>query len=120
CSRTSRTHLARNWGSIFFGMLSILPDSNSNGIKPGPIHFTPPIHSALVSVPARSLSTCRTAHKTDRSESQMRVAAYHSINPTDPDVHHIHVDCPSGQQIPLANRRSGTNRWPLCKHCRSK
>ena len=30
----SRTHLARSWGSIFFGTLSILPDSNSSGIKP--------------------------------------------------------------------------------------
>ncbi len=48
----------------------------------------------------------------------MRVAAYHSINPTDPDVHHVHDDCPSGQQIPAHNRRSGTNGWPLCKHCR--
>src|SRR5690606_22330093 len=38
CSLTSRTHLARSWGSIFFGMLSILSDSNSSGIKPGPIH----------------------------------------------------------------------------------
>ena len=37
CSRTSRTHLARSSGSIFFGMLSILPDSNSNGIKPGSV-----------------------------------------------------------------------------------
>ena len=36
-SCTSRTHLARSWGSIFFGMLSILPDSNSSGIKPGPV-----------------------------------------------------------------------------------
>src|SRR5699024_8772348 len=39
CSRTSRTHLARSWGSIFFGMLSILSDSNSSGIKPDPIHL---------------------------------------------------------------------------------
>jgi len=30
---------ARSWGSIFFGMLSILSDSNSSGIKPGPIQF---------------------------------------------------------------------------------
>ena len=29
----------RTWAdSIFFGMLSILSDSNSSGIKPGPIH----------------------------------------------------------------------------------
>ncbi|MGW9826910.1 hypothetical protein ACUXNS_001919, partial [Brevibacterium pityocampae] len=31
------THLARSWGSIFFGMLSILPDLNSSGIKPGAV-----------------------------------------------------------------------------------
>jgi hypothetical protein len=47
----------------------------------------------------------------------MRVSAYHSINETDPDVHHVHDDCPSGQQIPSFNRRNGTNGWPLCKHC---
>src|SRR5699024_1883895 len=39
CSRTSRTHLARSWESIFHGCLSILSDSNSSGIKPGPIQF---------------------------------------------------------------------------------
>lgn len=48
----------------------------------------------------------------------MRVPPYHSINPTDPDVHHTFDNCPSGQQIPLRNRRQGTNNWPLCKHCR--
>lgn len=48
----------------------------------------------------------------------MRVPAYHSTNPTDPDVHHVHNNCPSGQQIPARSRRSGTNSWPLCKHCR--
>jgi hypothetical protein len=47
----------------------------------------------------------------------MRVSAYHSINETDPDVHHVHDNCPSGQQIPSFNRRNGTNGWPLCKHC---
>lgn len=48
----------------------------------------------------------------------MRAPAYYSINPTDPDVHHVHSDCPSGQQIAANNLRSGTNGWPLCKHCR--
>ena len=47
----------------------------------------------------------------------MRVPAYHSTNPRDPDVHHIHADCPSGQQIPSINKRLGTNGYPLCKHC---
>jgi hypothetical protein len=45
-------------------------------------------------------------------------APYHSINPTDPDVHHVFSDCPSGQQIPSYNRREGTNGWPMCRHCR--
>jgi hypothetical protein len=47
----------------------------------------------------------------------MKSAPYYSINPTDPDVHHDHSDCPSGQQIPSANRRNGTNGKPRCKHC---
>jgi hypothetical protein len=45
--------------------------------------------------------------------------AYHSNNPSDPDVYHTHEDCPSGQQIPAANREEGEgvgNR--LCEHCR--
>src|SRR5699024_7935983 len=42
CARTSRTHLARSWESIFHGCLSILSDSNSSGIKPGPIHIELP------------------------------------------------------------------------------
>lgn len=46
-----------------------------------------------------------------------RVAAYHSTNPSDPDVHHVFSDCPAGQQIPAANRASGTNGWRLCKKC---
>lgn len=37
CSDTSRAHLLSSWGSISFGMPSMLPDSNSNGMKPGPI-----------------------------------------------------------------------------------
>ncbi len=50
----------------------------------------------------------------------MRVSPYHSINQADPDVHHVHSDCPTGQQIPAYNKRSGTNGWPLCKQCRDK
>ena len=49
----------------------------------------------------------------------MRVPPYHSTNATDPDVHHTHDNCPSGQQIPAHNKRPGTNTWPLCKHCAS-
>jgi hypothetical protein len=44
----------------------------------------------------------------------MLVSPYYSINPTDPDVHHTHSDCISGQQIPAHNKRSGTNDYPLC------
>jgi hypothetical protein len=43
---------------------------------------------------------------------------YISTNPTDPDVHHLFSDCPSGQQIPPENREEGSNGWPLCDHCR--
>ncbi|MCU1370093.1 MAG: hypothetical protein JWO77_1287 [Ilumatobacteraceae bacterium] len=48
-----------------------------------------------------------------------RVSAYHSTNETDPDKHHVFSDCPNGQQIPAANRRSGTNGWPLCGSCKN-
>ena len=47
----------------------------------------------------------------------MRVAPYHSKNPTDPDVHHVHDNCPSGQQIPPHNKVAGMGGYPLCKHC---
>lgn len=49
----------------------------------------------------------------------MKVAAYYSANQSDPDVHHNQSECPSGKQIPAHNRRSGTNNWPLCAHCRN-
>lgn len=42
---------------------------------------------------------------------------YHSIEPTDPDVHHVFEDCPNGQQILPQNRRDGTNNWPKCGSC---
>ena len=47
----------------------------------------------------------------------MKVNSYYSANPSDPDVHHNHNDCPSGQQIPISNKRSGTNGYPRCGHC---
>ncbi len=47
----------------------------------------------------------------------VRVHPYHSSNRSDPDVHHRHDNCPSGQQIPWRNRQSGTGGYPLCKHC---
>lgn len=45
-------------------------------------------------------------------------APYHSSNPSDPDVHHDYSDCPNGQQIPAANRRSGTGGYPRCANCK--
>ena len=48
----------------------------------------------------------------------MKVPAYYSIDPTDPDVWHDHDNCPAGQQIPARNRREGkpaTHR--RCEHC---
>lgn len=51
-------------------------------------------------------------------ETPVRVPAYYSSNPTDPDVHHVHDDCPTGRQIPAHNRRQGTGGNRLCKDCR--
>ncbi|GAB2817820.1 hypothetical protein GCM10027022_04750 [Alpinimonas psychrophila] len=47
----------------------------------------------------------------------MRVSPYYSINPSDPDVHHVHGNCPTGQRIPAHNKRAGTNGYRLCKVC---
>lgn len=35
----------------------------------------------------------------------MLVSPYFYSNPSDPDVHHRHSDCPSGQQIPERNKQ---------------
>ncbi len=50
----------------------------------------------------------------------MRVPAYHSSNQSDPDIHHNHSDCPTGQQIPAHNKLDGTGGYPRCKQCVSK
>lgn len=44
--------------------------------------------------------------------------AYHSSNPSDPDVYHERDDCPTGKQIPAKNRveGKGTGSRP-CKDC---
>jgi len=44
--------------------------------------------------------------------------AYHSTNPSDPDVYHESDSCPTGQQIPPSNRApgKGTGNRP-CKQC---
>lgn len=46
-----------------------------------------------------------------------KVSACHSTNPSDPDVYHHHDDCPTGQQIPPANRASGTGGYRRCEQC---
>lgn len=48
-----------------------------------------------------------------------KVPAYHSSNPSDPDVYHDHDDCPPGSQIPQRNRRSGTGDYRRCEVCKS-
>jgi len=49
-----------------------------------------------------------------------KVPAYHSSNPSDPDVYHDHDDFPTGQQIPTANKVSGTGGYRKCKQCEAK
>ena len=46
-----------------------------------------------------------------------QVPAFHSSNPSDPDVHHVCSNCPPGQQIPPANKVSGTGGQRLCQVC---
>ena len=44
---------------------------------------------------------------------------YHSIESSDPDVHHVFADCPNGLQIIGDNRRPGTSNWPMCGTCKN-
>lgn len=47
--------------------------------------------------------------------------AYHSSNPSDPDVHHVYKDCPTGKRIPTQNRRPGKGGHRLCQNnCSSR
>lgn len=48
-----------------------------------------------------------------------QVSAWHSIKATDPKVYHNNNKCTEGNNIETANRRSGTDGRPLCKHCAS-
>ncbi len=50
----------------------------------------------------------------------MKVSTYYSSNNSDPDVHHDHSDCPTGQQIPASNKLYGTGGYPRCKQCIDK
>jgi hypothetical protein len=55
-----------------------------------------------------------------KTGTMAKVAAYHSSDPTDPDVYHDHDDCPTGQQIPAKNMLSGTGGNRKCKQCENK
>lgn len=51
---------------------------------------------------------------------EVATVAYHSSNPSDPDVYHESDTCPTGQQIPAANRVSGEGAGNRpCKQCAS-
>lgn len=50
----------------------------------------------------------------------MKVSAYHSSNVSAPHVHHVHSDCPTGQQIPAHNKVAGTGGLALCQQCKAK
>jgi hypothetical protein len=75
----------------------------------------------VVSVVAPSLLKVVTRrHSPNKREHSMKVSPYHSSNPSDPDVHHDHSDCPTAQQIPERNKVSGTGGFPRCKQCIAK
>jgi hypothetical protein len=76
---------------------------------------------SVVSVVAPSLLKVVTRrHSPNKREHSMKVSPFHSSNPSDPDVHHDHSDCPTGQQIPERNKVSGTGGFPRCKQCIAK
>ena len=47
----------------------------------------------------------------------MQVFPYFSKHTADPDIHHLHEDCPVGRQIPREHLRQGSRGWPLCELC---
>jgi hypothetical protein len=47
----------------------------------------------------------------------VKVAAYHSSKPSDPEVHHDQHDCPTGQEIPARHVASGMGGYRKCDHC---
>ncbi len=47
----------------------------------------------------------------------MKVDAFHSSNPSDPDVYHDQSECPTGKQIPAYNKVKGTGGYRKCKWC---
>ena len=47
----------------------------------------------------------------------VKVAAYHSNKPADPEVYHDQHDCPTGQQIPARHVAPGTGGYGKCEQC---
>jgi hypothetical protein len=51
----------------------------------------------------------------------MRTADFYSVNeekkPLFDRVYHNNTSCGPGKEIPLADRRPGTNNYRLCKDC---
>jgi hypothetical protein len=50
----------------------------------------------------------------------VKVAAYHSSKPADPEVYHDQHDCPTGQQILARHVVTGTGGYDKCEHCASR
>jgi len=46
-----------------------------------------------------------------------KIPAFHSTNPTDPDVHHDQSTCQAGNLIPSHNRKQGMGGYRKCEHC---
>jgi hypothetical protein len=42
---------------------------------------------------------------------------FHSINTSDPQVHHNNIRCHLGNNVQPENLRPGTGGYPLCKVC---
>lgn len=47
----------------------------------------------------------------------MKVKAYHSAHPSDPQVYHDDDECPAGSEIPWWNKQMGSDQRPRCEHC---
>jgi hypothetical protein len=65
-----------------------------------------------------TFDSLRAARQASGRSSEVIAMAYHSSNPSDPDVYHVSDSCPTGQQIPAAKRvpGMGTGNRP-CMQC---
>jgi len=50
----------------------------------------------------------------------VKVAAYNSSKPSDPEVYHDQHDCPEGQEVPARHVVAGTGGYRKCEHCSSR